>query len=243
LSKDIDPRQERIILGAARLSEIRANQVMIPITDAAVLSSTQSLAEALVAAHSEAHTRYPVCEADRAKIIGYINFKELVFFMRANPNEPSLRGVIRPVYFVEPSTSAADLLAAFIDRHEHIAVVREADGRCTGMITMEDIIEELVGELQDEFDRLPHHVHALSGGMWMFGGGVLMRHVASTIGLPLNADGGTLAAWLAQGADRPLMPGQVLRRDGVEFIIRRMRRGRVFEASATIRRDSVSAPA
>lgn len=232
ISRDIDPRQERIIKSAAKLSETRARQVMIPMEEIAVLSSSQSLAEALVAAHAEAHTRFPVCDAGhRDRVIGYINFKELIFFMRTNPNEPSLRGVIRPVHFVEPEAPAAALLDAFIGRHEHLAIVREPDGRCVGMITLEDIVEELVGEVQDEFDRLPHHVHELPGGTWMFGGGVSMTEVRLRLGGgPAAAE--TLAGWLGRELAQPPKPGQTLRKDGVEFTVRRVRRGKAFEVSA-----------
>jgi CBS domain containing-hemolysin-like protein len=236
LAKDIGAHQERIIQGAARLSEKRAGQVMIPIEHVAVLSTSQSLAEAVITAHIDAHTRFPVCrEGDRSQIVGYVNFKEMIYYMRTNPSDPSLTGIIRPVHFVRSDTSASDLLKVFIDLHEHIAIVRDADGRCTGLVTLEDLIEELVGELEDEFDRLPRHAHALSGGTWMFGGGVPMGEVAARLGGRPAGISGTLAAWLEKSLGQPPKPGQVLRHEGVEFMVRRVRRGRVFEVSASAR--------
>ena len=236
LSKHIGAHQERIISRAAKLSQTSARQVMIPVEQVSVLSTAQTLAQAVVAAHIDAHTRFPVCQdGDRNRVIGYVNFKEMIYFMSTNPGDPSLKGIIRPVHFVEPDSSASDLLKTFIDQHEHIAIVRDGEDRSLGLITLEDLIEELVGELQDEFDRLPRHVHSLSGGTWMFGGGVPMSEVVAKLDGRPEVSGGTLAAWLEQGLGQPPKPGQVLRHEDIEFMVRRVRRGRVFEASATVR--------
>ena len=235
LSKDIDTHQERIITGAARLSQTSAHQIMIPMEQVAILSTSQTLNQAVIAAHIDAHTRFPVCEQeDRNRVVGYVNFKEMIYFMSTNPADPSLKGIIRPVDFVEPDTSASDLLKMFIDQHKHFAIVRDAQQRCLGLITLEDLIEEIVGELQDEFDRLPRHVHALTGGTWMFGGGVPMSEVAASLGWPTATFSGTLAAWWDRQAGQAPKPGQTLMREGVEFVVRRVRRSHVFEVSARI---------
>ncbi|MCU0960881.1 MAG: hemolysin family protein [Pirellulaceae bacterium] len=236
LAKHIGPHQERIINRAAKLSQTSALQVMIPIEQVAMLSTAQTLNQALIAAHIDAHTRFPVCEGtDRNRVLGYVNFKEMIYFMSTNPSDPSLKGIIRPVHFAEPDSSAADLLKTFIDQHEHMAIVRDAHGSCLGLITLEDLIEELVGELQDEFDRLPRHAHALSGGTWMFGGGAPMSDVSARLAGRFAGIAGTLAAWMENELGESPKPGQVLRRDDVEFMVRRVRRGRIFEASATVK--------
>jgi CBS domain containing-hemolysin-like protein len=235
MSKDIGHHQERIIRSAARLSERRVRDVMIPMEEVALISTSQSLADAVISAHIDAHTRFPVCrDGDRTQIVGYINFKEMIYYMRLNPRDPSLSGIIRPVHFTRPDVSAAELLKVFIDQHEHMAIVREPEGPCLGLVTLEDLVEELVGELEDEFDRLPRHVHALSNGLWMFGGGVPLAEVSRRLGHPLDTATGTLAAWFDRELEHPPKPGQILKRDGVEFVVRRVRRGRVFEASATV---------
>lgn len=197
LSKHIGPHQERIINGAARLSQTYARQIMIPMEQVSVLSTSQDLSQAVIAAHIDAHTRFPVCQdGDRNRVSGYVNFKEMIYLMSSNLRDPVLRGIIRPVHFVDPDSSAADLLKTFIDQHEHVAIVRDAAGCCLGLITLEDLIEELVGELQDEFDRLPRYIHALSEGTWMFGGGVPMSEVSAQLGGRPVAVAGALAAWL-----------------------------------------------
>lgn len=90
LSNQISPYQERIIHGASRLSEISVDKIMIPVSQVSFISSQQTISDAIIAAHIEAHTRYPVIDGeDRDRVIGYVNFKEMIYFMRTNPNDPS----------------------------------------------------------------------------------------------------------------------------------------------------------
>jgi putative hemolysin len=239
MTKDIDVHQERVIQGAARLSSRKVRELMIPIEQVVMLSTSQSLAKAIVAAHIDAHTRFPVCtDGDRDCIEGYVNFKEMIYFMSTNPADPTLRGVVRPITFVDPDRPATDLMKVFIDEHEHIAIVRGADGKPQGLVTLEDMMEELFGTLGDEFDRLPKYGHALSKGTWMFGGGTPMGEVSAATGGKLPASTASFATWLEGEIEKDLRTvpagGQTIRRDGVDILVRRVRRGRVFEASVVV---------
>lgn len=246
LAKQITSHQERIIRGATRLSRLRVREVMIPVEHVSFLSSSMDLAEALVVAHFEAHTRFPVCEDnDRDRVVGYVNFKELIYFMRTNPNDTHLAGVIRPLHHAAPEDSAADLLRLFVEQHIHIAVVRDAEERTLGIVALEDLVEELVGEIEDEFDRLPRLLHALSGGTWIVGGGVKLAEVNARLGTALDPPQETLSAWLTRRLADSAKPGDVVREQGVALTVRRVRRGRVFEviaAAANTTSSAVPAP-
>jgi putative hemolysin len=234
MSKDIGSHQERIIRGAARLSEHSVRELMIPMEQVVTLSTKQTLAKAIIAAHLDAHTRFPVCEdGDRDRVAGYVNFKEMIYFMSTNPADPSLNGAIRPVHFVAPDRPATELMQVFLDEHTHIAIVRDAGGRSLGLVTLEDMMKEMLGELGDEFDRLPKSVQALSGGTFMFGGGVSMNDVSAALGGALPPGPPTLAAWLEEQIGQTPTGGQTLRHNGADILVRRVRRGRVFEASVT----------
>jgi CBS domain containing-hemolysin-like protein len=239
MTKDIDIHQERIIQGAARLSKRKVRELMIPIEQVVMLSTSQSLAKAIVAAHMDAHTRFPVClDGDRTKIQGYVNFKEMIYFMSTNPADPTLKGVMRPITFIDEGCPATDLMKVFIDEHEHIAIVRGTDGKPLGLVTLEDMMEELFGDLGDEFDRLPKYAHAMSKGTWMFGGGTPMGEVSAATGGVLAASNANFATWLEaeilQEFGVAPSGGQTIRRNGVDVLIRRVRRGRVFEASVVV---------
>ena len=239
LSREISVQQEKIIKGASRLSWLTAREVMIPTEQVSFLSTSQDISRALIAAHMDAHTRFPVCvDDDRDRVAGYVNFKEMVYFMRTNPNDPSLQGVIRPIYFVGPDDRLSSILESFVSQHIHMAMVRDSLGKTLGMITMEDLVEELVGELEDEFDRLPRMLHALSGDVWMIGGGVHMSEVCQQTGFALPATQETVSAWLGQRLGQVPRPGDVYREAGAEFVVRRTRRARVFEINATRLKDN-----
>jgi len=232
-ARQIGRHEERIINAASHLAEVPLRSVMIPIEQVAMIEANQNAYDALVAAHEDNHTRFPVREGESTDaIIGYINFKELVGLLHTNPNMPGLRGIIRPVHFVSPEESAAHLMRTFIEQHIHMAIVRDAEGHCLGLITMEDLVEELVGDLEDEFDRLPRHIHALGNDTWMIGGGAPIREAARAIGFNPGIDEGSLAAWLEQHGGTPVARGAKTHHDGVDFIVRRARRGRPFEVTA-----------
>ncbi len=231
--------QERIIRGASRLSRLTAAQVMIPADEVTFLSADQSLSDAILTAHEDPHTRFPIhAGQNRDQVLGYVNFKEMIYWARTNPVSLGLRGIIRPVHFTRPDTPAPELLRVFVDQHEHLAIVRSAEGRTLGLVALEDLIEELVGELEDEFDRLPRMLHSLAGGTWMVGGGVLMRDLARRLDVSLPEADGTLSSWLIRRLGRTPKRGEIHRESGFDFLIRRTRRGKVFEVAITPRPTS-----
>lgn len=226
--------QERIIRGASRLSGMTAEQVMIPVNEVAFLSTNQTLSDAILYAHEDPHTRFPIhSEGNLDQVLGYVNFKEMIYWARTNPVHAGLRGIVRPVHYTTPETRASDLLKVFVDQHEHLAIVRSADGRTLGLVTLEDLIEELVGELEDEFDRLPRMLHSLSGGTWMVGGGFLVRDLANRLSVSLPNAEGTVSAWLIQRLGHIPRRGETHSEAGYDFLVRRTRRGKVFEVAIT----------
>lgn len=237
-TNQLDSQQEKIIHEAAFLDEEPIEDIMIPVTAITFLSSNMTLAEALTAAHLDPHTRFPVCEDwNKDRILGYINFKELVYHMHTNPNDPSLTGIIRPAFLASPKQSANDLLKIFVDRHEHIALVRSENGDTLGMVTMEDLIEQMLGkELGDEFDKPPTMLHALAGSLWMIGGGVPMARVIRRLQTPLSCqdpEGTIFSDWLISQFGKEPSAGDVILIGDFNFTVRRVRRGKVFEASVS----------
>ena len=231
LTRQINARQERIIQGASRLSRSKLSQIMIPMEQVSCLSSGSTMMEAFLAAHTDSHTRFPICEkGDKNHILGYVNFKEMVYFMRTNPKDPSLLGVLRPIYFANMDDTAANLLEIFVNKHIHMAIVQQ-DNRPVGLVTLEDIVEELVGDLEDELDHLPQMLSCLSGGVWMAGGGITMNTLATESRLSLPPSEETVSDWLAVKLNKIPQAGDIYREGDVEFLVRRTRRNRIFEVS------------
>jgi len=239
--KLLGEREEKIVLAAAHLSTHLVRDIIIPAQDISMIYVGSSLADALIQAHLDMHTRFPVCmkENDPQSIEAYVNFKDIVAALRVNPSDPTIRGISRPIKKVAEDTPLSQLLEVMIRERNHIVLVTSTQGTVLGMVTLEDIIEELVGEIEDEFDRLPAHVHTCGTSCWIMGGGVPMSTVASTVGLTWEGTVGggrvpTLAEWCAQQAGPALKGGEVIEADNLRVLPRKFRRKKVLEATVTV---------
>jgi len=175
-SRLISGREESIIRGATGLSNRPVREIMLTADNIKLIHADDSLADYLVAAHLYLHTRFPVSEmeGDPQTIIGYVNFKDIVSLIRLSPTKPSVRAILRPIPTVPESTSIGDALETRMKEHTHISLIREQSGKIAGMITLEDILEEIIGDIRDEYDRLPAHI-IRSGIGWVIGGGAALE--------------------------------------------------------------------
>jgi putative hemolysin len=235
-SKLLGAREEKIVLSAAQMSVRPVGEIVIPTADMSMIHVGSSLTEALVQAHLDMHTRFPVCTKpnDPQSVEGYVNFKDIVAALRVNPKDPSLRGISRPILRIREDMPLSNLLETMIQNKTHIVLIVSEAGTVSGMVTLEDVIEELVGEIEDEFDRLPVHIHPCGPG-WIMGGGVPMTTVASTAGLDWSGRfaGGrvpSLGEWTGQNSQEGLQGGQAIESDGLRVVPRKFRRKKLSEA-------------
>jgi len=238
-AKLIGAKEENIILGAARLSSRPIREIMLAAEHISMLNVNDSIADCLIAAHLDMHNRFPVAEraGDPQAIIGYVNFKDIVAHMRLSPGEPSLRGILRSLASFPEDLPISSALESLMRDHNHIALVRDTMGKILGLITLEDIIEELVGDIQDEYDLLPVHA-ATAGAGWIVGGGISLARLHEMTGIDLSADlpqdgARNLSAWVTGHLGRPLRGGELVERHGVRLVVRKVRRQRVLEAQIT----------
>ena len=234
-SRLIGPREEKIILGASILSHRPIREVMLPAESISMLDVQSNLMDALVVAHRDLHTRFPVTEqgGDPQAIIGYVTFKDLVSHLRIAPREPTLQPIVRTLLSFQADEPVSRCMERLIRDRSHIALVREADGKVAGLVTMEDIIEELVGEIEDEYDRLPAHL-VQTGRGWIAGGGVSLNALRQS-GIDLQSDlppagARTLAEWISGHVGEPIQGGEFLERGPVRLTVRKSRRHKVLEA-------------
>ena len=230
-SQTISSRQERIIKMVPHLSEKTARDVMLDVENISFLTADQTLTEAMNATANDFHTRYPVCEEDnKNEVLGYVNFKELVAIHRSHPGTVKVNDILRPIPFSEPDDTAAELLEHLTSQNCHITIVRDPKTKTTlGLVTLEDIIEELLGDLDDEFDPLPRTFYSPGENFWVVGGGVPLRLLArdTHLDLPLRAE--PAGVWVSRILDRPVRVGDVIRHGNAEFYVRKIRRGQAWE--------------
>ncbi len=163
---EIDDEQKNIILATLKLSGKKVRDIMVDFKEVSTLSDDMSVAKALEIAKNDSHSRFPVCyKGDLSNIIGYVSVKELFdqdATIASKTDETSIASLspyIRKITRVQDTDKASDILKRLVKLHEHIAlVVDSTDQSVKGLLTLEDLVEELVGEILDEFDLLPEKV-------------------------------------------------------------------------------------
>jgi putative hemolysin len=234
-SQVIGIQEERIIIQASRLSQVKVKDIMMPVDDIVMVVADASLSENLVVAHMDLHTRFPVTvkKGDPQKIIGYVTFKDMVLLAKTHPGNPVIREIVRTIISLSENMSLSDALRRMTNEHHHLALVKDAAGEVVGMITQEDIFEELLGDIQDEFDRLPKHLSP-AGHQLVVGGGVTIGHLRDLLKRPdIGGDlppSTTLNDWLNHGREEPLRGGDMVVVDRIWSQVRKVRRRRITEA-------------
>jgi len=210
--------------------------ITIPLADICMIPQDSTLTDALIQAHLDMHTRFPVCENinNPQTILGYINFKDIIAAIKINPEDPTIKGTIRPIMNFMDTTPISKVLERMIQEKLHIGMVENAQKQIIGMVTQEDIIEELVGEIEDEYDRLPNHIHPY-GNQWLVGGAVTMSVLAKTLGIdptPLcgNEDDLKLTDWCQRQTTKPFSGGEIISGNGFQITVRKLRRKKISEA-------------
>lgn len=235
ISRLIGQREEGIIMSASRLSSTPVRKVLMPAEFIDMLTVDHTLSEALLAAHLNMHTRYPVTEvaSDAQRIIGYVNFKDIVTNMRLAPQATSFRKLIRSMESFDADSPISECLERLIRDRSHIALVKDHAGVILGMITLEDIIEELVGEIHDELDRIPTHLNKIGDG-WIAGGFVSLNRLREVAGVDLPTIGDkplyTLNDWVVESLGRPPKGGDLVQSNSCDILVRKTRNVMVQEA-------------
>jgi len=176
--------EKRDLLGNVfELFDRVARQVMIPRADVVYLSTASTLEENLALARRSGHTRLPLCEGDLDKILGIVHIKD-IFRTESLPDE--LRSLARPIRFVPESTPLDKLLGRMRAERLHMAAVLDEYGGVSGIVTLENVIEEIVGPIQDEFDAERPEIVDQGEGLYQVSGSMLVLDLEDELGVELT---------------------------------------------------------
>jgi magnesium and cobalt transporter len=148
----IDEDARKIMEGALSVSDMQVRDIMIPRAQMVVIDSDQPLQEALPKILQSGHSRYPVIGEGIDDVIGILLAKDLLPLIQADSDVPSISSLMRPVTAVPESKRLNVLLREFRQNRNHMAIVIDEYGGIAGLITIEDVLEEIVGEIEDETD-------------------------------------------------------------------------------------------
>jgi magnesium and cobalt transporter len=228
----IGPESRVMLEGVIRMAELTAGDVMVAAPRMDLVSIDAPYDDILNVVIDTAHSRFPVYEDDRENIIGILLAKDLLKIQRA----PSfnLRALLRPAVFVPESKGLNDLLREFRGNRNHLAIVIDEFGRVAGIITIEDVLEQIVGEIEDEFDIAEDEgdIFGLSDRTYRVSGDTSIERVNEAFGVKLVPSDGdqsfdTVGGLVAHEMGHVPKRGERTELGGLQFVVLHTRGGAV----------------
>jgi CBS domain containing-hemolysin-like protein len=189
-----------VILNALDLGRRSVRDVMRPRMEIVGLNTEATLAECLELAEKTRYSRFPLCEGgDLDKTLGVVHFKDLFARRSKAKSGADLRDVARKLIYVPETTRLEKLLQLFLERKLHLAIVVDEWGGTVGMVTLENILEELVGQIQDEFDQEKPLLLRLDERTWQVDGALPLHELGDLVAQNLSSEGiATTSGWVTQ---------------------------------------------
>jgi len=233
--------EKRMIHEIFELGDTVAREIMVPRVDMVLVEDTQSVREATDTMRGTGYSRVPVFHEDRDRIVGVALLKDLVGPLAEGRGDDPVTGHLRQPVFVPETKGILPLLSEMQTHRNQVAIVVDEYGGTAGLVTVEDIVEEVVGEIADEFDRDRRYITQISTDEWVLEGRLPIED-ALGLGLPVEESDEyeTIAGWLLAKLGHIPVPGERYVSGGYEFRVQAMRRRRVARlrvsaASSTVK--------
>jgi len=236
-SRHVHPSDDlvnKIMLKAIRLKETTAEQVMLPRDQVVVLWRDQSLAENMSVAQKSGYSRLPFCGETRDQVLGVIHVKELLWQYQALGVQTNLSDIVRPILTFMAKTRLPAMLELFRKSRNHLALVLDTDEKMIGLVSFEDVLEELVGDIRDEFDIEKGPFYERSKDAVLVDADLPLRDLAVETGWPLATQTTeTVEKWALRHWGHVPHAGDQLEIEGFQLVatevsVRRIRRIRII---------------
>lgn len=215
---DEEPDERAMIANVLRLERTSVREVMVPRVDVVAAPETSALPDLLAAITGGGHSRVPVYRGSIDRVVGVLYAKDLLPFVGGSAVTVPLADLLRPAYSVPESMRLDELLAELKRRRVHMAIVADEYGGTAGIVTIEDVLEEIVGEIQDEYDSEPPLIERLDGGGLLADGRLAIDDLASALGLSLEQrEFETVAGLVHHHLGRMAEPGDQIDIEGLRI--------------------------
>ncbi|HWP94179.1 MAG TPA: hemolysin family protein [Gammaproteobacteria bacterium] len=225
---ELDKEEVDIISRTLEFSELTVGDLMRPAVEMVALDITESIEENLARIEKNRFSRYPVCEGDRDNIVGLVHVKDLFAAVQRGEQITDLRPYLRDIQTVHRDTKAFELFNLFRQGHPHFAVVDDDLGTVTGFVTLDHILEALVGQIQDEFRRRHEEWQRLKDGSLVGEGKLSVYSLERELGIEIDAGEvdsvGGLVMWKLE---RVPQPGDRAAFEHFDIVVREMRGPRI----------------
>ncbi|MDC0760129.1 hemolysin family protein [Brevibacillus sp. AG] len=214
----IDQTELMLVDNIFDFSETMAREIMVPRTDMVVLNLRDPFDENVKHVQNGRFTRYPVVDGDKDHVVGSLHIKDMLTgLLEGESND--LQSFMRPILTVPETISISRLLTMLQKQRGQMAIIIDEYGGTAGLVTLEDIMEEIVGDIQDEFDDERPEVER-SDGMLSLDGRMLLEEVGDYLDIELeSSDVDTLAGWIYMQIDHPPRVGDRVKEGKYEFVV------------------------
>ena len=220
----IDSQERELVRNAIEFNDLTAEEVLTPLVSVVGVPVDADRSEAAEVFASSGYTRLPVYKGTIDCIVGVLHLKDLY----APENKRlSVNSLVKPVLSVAPVSPIGTLLRQLQRTKNHMAVVADEHGGTLGIVTMEDILEELVGEIWDEHDEVQEPIRALGENRYQLAGDLAPQKAFSLFGIREETDAPTLSSWMMDGLERIPTKGDQFSCQDVTFTVEETELNRV----------------
>lgn len=194
----LEKEKTEMLRGIFALGHTPVKDIMVPTTDIVSIDVSTSIPEVLSILAKYQFTRLPVYEKKNENIIGMVHQKD-IFLMLSQKKDKMLRDLVRPILFVPETVKINQLLREFREQHMHIAIVLNEHGSVTGLITLEDVLEEIVGEITDEHEPSTEKILPMQPGVWLVDASIPINDLSDVLNISFKTeDSITLGGFLTE---------------------------------------------
>ena len=218
---EVEPYEESMLLGILRFNDLQVQDTMIPRTDIDCVPDDMPLQEVARIIVRSGHSRIPVYKDTRDNIVGILHAKDVLSsLLEQDDDEPGVSTVMREPFFVPETKSIRTLLQEFRARKQHIAIALDEYGGTSGLITIEDVLEEIVGDIEDEHDApRQEDIRPLGENVYELTGRALLEDIED-LGVDLDSDEvDTIGGYLSMEAGHVPGPGERFTLRGWTFTV------------------------
>ncbi len=224
--------EQEMIDGVLELEDLTASDIMVPRLDMVAVSVNTPPAQILQIITTTGHSRIPIYDQAIDEMLGVLHAKDLLPFVTRNVSEVRIRRLLRPAYIVPESKRVDELLRDMRRQRQQIAIVADEYGGIAGIVTIEDIVEEIIGEIHDEYDRtVEEEIVELSDDVLEVSGGVVMHEVVDHFELDADdfddVDYDTIGGFVLKHLERLPVTGDIVEAGGIRVEVLRVERHRV----------------
>lgn len=211
------------------LGHTPVKEIMVPSTDIISVNVDTSIRATLEIFSTHQYTRMPVYEGQADNFIGMVHQKD-IFVLLSRSEEKPLKDILRPIMFIPETIKVSQLLREFRQQQMHLAIVLNEYGSVTGLITLEDVLEEIVGEISDEHEPIPEKIIPLKQGGWLVDASVALEEIGSLLDITFEtAESVTLGGFLIEQLQHLPKKGERVLYKNFYFQIQKASQKRVFQ--------------